>query len=532
MSTARTRDDCPPAPRRVSCVFGAPVALLFARRSPSSLRPAMTPAFHDLESLVAWARARGGGVDASALAAWLSALLDHVRADVLLVGRAGDRGAMDAAVRRAARGLAPPRFATLLERDAELRAAVVAWLSLQLSGAEERPLSFGIDELSRGGFDPPVFHGGLEGVDGLDGLDDLLEGAHGWDAEASAEPRPKKGGGAKAHHAPPRRSRSRESAPEPPLPPSPAPAAPPPALELAPPPAPEAAPAEAAPEPVFLGAAAPKSARPGDWFQAELVAYVEAFRATAAALLARDHAPGDIQMDTPAQAGWKTGAPVVVRLTAPGLHLPEAEQSFTWDGKHCQVEFDVQVPPETADCRTILRFEAFIGGVRVGKVGLNLEVAKTASAAPARTTADLRASRSAFVSYSRKDQDEVYGRVATLRAYTGDDFFVDRLKLRMGRKWAPQLEEAILETDEFLLFWSEHAGASEWVRKEWEFALAKKGGDAFQVHLLKKVDPMTVPEPLRDYQLEDPLLTIAEATRPKKTARPKKPKRPKEGGAE
>jgi TIR domain len=60
---------------------------------------------------------------------------------------------------------------------------------------------------------------------------------------------------------------------------------------------------------------------------------------------------------------------------------------------------------------------------------------------------------------------------------TGLRYFQDVLDLEPGERWSDELERAIREADVFLLFWSSRAKASEWVRREVDFALACQAGD-------------------------------------------------------
>jgi hypothetical protein len=83
--------------------------------------------------------------------------------------------------------------------------------------------------------------------------------------------------------------------------------------------------------------------------------------------------------------------------------------------------------------------------------------------------------RLVFVSYAREDQSEVLRRVQMLEAL-GIEFFQDLLSLAPGTKWAKSIEAAIDSCDGFFLFWSSAARESEWVNRELEYAIHRKGG--------------------------------------------------------
>jgi hypothetical protein len=91
------------------------------------------------------------------------------------------------------------------------------------------------------------------------------------------------------------------------------------------------------------------------------------------------------------------------------------------------------------------------------------------------------------------------------------DVFVDRTHLRMGEEWEPGLRRNILESDRFLLFWSEFAAASKWVRRELDEAVAAHGEDVLELHLLRHVDMKAIPENLRKYHFNDVYLLARDA---------------------
>jgi hypothetical protein len=73
--------------------------------------------------------------------------------------------------------------------------------------------------------------------------------------------------------------------------------------------------------------------------------------------------------------------------------------------------------------------------------------------------------RRAFISYASADRDAVLARVQIMRLYK-QDFFQDVLDLDPGTRWERRLYEEIARCDLFLLFWSNAAKESVWVRKE------------------------------------------------------------------
>jgi hypothetical protein len=70
---------------------------------------------------------------------------------------------------------------------------------------------------------------------------------------------------------------------------------------------------------------------------------------------------------------------------------------------------------------------------------------------------------------------------------------MDVKSLRSGENYEARLLEEIASRDVFFLFWSKAARASQWVEKEWRFALWKRGADF--IDPIPLVTPNEVPPP-------------------------------------
>jgi hypothetical protein len=99
-----------------------------------------------------------------------------------------------------------------------------------------------------------------------------------------------------------------------------------------------------------------------------------------------------------------------------------------------------------------------------------------------------------YASYSSKDHTEVLKRIQGIRSMPGVEVFLDCLSMRPGEKWELAIYDKILNSDLFLLFWSRSASESEWVTKEWKYALRKRGLDFIQPIPLE--DPKIAPPPI------------------------------------
>jgi hypothetical protein len=98
----------------------------------------------------------------------------------------------------------------------------------------------------------------------------------------------------------------------------------------------------------------------------------------------------------------------------------------------------------------------------------------------------------------------------------GLSVFQDILNLDAGERWQQALYHEIDNCDVFLLFWSHAAAASEWVGKEIEYALARRGGVEEQPPDIQPVPiegPPLVPPPasLSGLHFNDALLAQIQA---------------------
>lgn len=77
-----------------------------------------------------------------------------------------------------------------------------------------------------------------------------------------------------------------------------------------------------------------------------------------------------------------------------------------------------------------------------------------------------------FISYSSIDRIRTTGLAMLLKAM-GHQVFHDHDTILPGRRWKAALQEGLDDADAVMVFWTKHAARSDWVRKEYEYFLAK-----------------------------------------------------------
>jgi len=160
-------------------------------------------------------------------------------------------------------------------------------------------------------------------------------------------------------------------------------------------------------------------------------------------------------------------------LVAPGFAVDDSVQTLIWEGSPASVQFGVTIPPDYEKRSTIATVTVSRVGIPVGCIKFKIAVCeeKTEKGAELQPTGhSARHYGMAFVSYASADRDRVLVRAQVLRVL-GIRCFQDVLDLDPGVRWEKELYERIRECDILLLFWSENAKQSAWVRREVQFAI-------------------------------------------------------------
>lgn len=256
--------------------------------------------------------------------------------------------------------------------------------------------------------------------------------------------------------------------------------------------------------PVLLGVSAPSAIKPGEEFTARFVAYVKELEEEVRNLLEKLSPRAEPILGVK-KCRWKVGTKVEVRLSSRHLNISPEVQEFEWSGTRDMLDFDVEVPPDAAECTQVLKFDVAIDKFVVARIRLDLEVSRRASSLD-RKSAHTGVARTAFASYSADDRQRVLDRVSSVSICAGLDIFFDCLSLHANEDWKARLETEIRNRDLFLLFWSRNANKSEWVTWEWKTALEAKGKESMQIHPLEP--DVRPPTELAELHAGDPYMWV------------------------
>ena len=201
-------------------------------------------------------------------------------------------------------------------------------------------------------------------------------------------------------------------------------------------------------------------------------------------------------------ANDRTELTLVLRLD--NFDLQDSRDTFLWSGDLTSITFIVRAPKNLKPGVYPGQISILHGGLLLTRLIFELTVGKRMEE---QGTLNLQRQefRSAFASYASSDRGEVLRRVQGIQA-TGMDVFLDVVSLRAGAYWEVEIFKHIRARDIFYLFWSSAARQSEWVNREWRYALEEKGLDFIHPIPLASPDEVPPPEELRSKHFNDMIL--------------------------
>ena len=242
------------------------------------------------------------------------------------------------------------------------------------------------------------------------------------------------------------------------------------------------------PDPLNVAVYAPKEVKVGDEFLLDVWTFLSGQRAKVKNLARR---AGGIQAGEETNSLIERGAVLTLEMEIPGRKIENSVRTFVWTGTETCESFICSMEPQgygqsTYSVRGNVVLKA--GGSRIASADFYLRVSDKTAEEKSQVSERCNIPTAAFASYASDDRIEVMRGVEGLRkAAPHMDIFIDVTLLRSGEDWKRKIEAYISVSDIFYLFWSSAAARSEWVEKEWRFALATKG--------LSFIDPFPLESP-------------------------------------
>ncbi len=208
------------------------------------------------------------------------------------------------------------------------------------------------------------------------------------------------------------------------------------------------------------------------------------------------------------------GSQLRFELTVADLRMNDAK-SLVWKGRPASVQFSVAIPTGFAPHTITARVAVLQNSVPIGEIILKLSIVPQVTGRADPTPAESRSRRieRAFASYASPDRNEVCKRVQMARA-AGIQCFQDVLDLDPGERWERRLYQYIDQSDALFLFWSHHSRESEWVAREYRYALEQKGLDFICPVILEGPPIVPPPSELAALHFNDRMLYVMKADLP------------------
>lgn len=249
---------------------------------------------------------------------------------------------------------------------------------------------------------------------------------------------------------------------------------------------------------VQFSAVSPKSVQPGDYAMIDIVMYVEAYRSVVDRILQNADEP--VKETTSGFFAVAHSTNVRIELSSPDMEVEDCVETNKWIGKASTFSFCVPIPEEYHKRQILFFAKVFFDDVPATK----LKFLVALNAAGAAVPVERQDFRSAFVSYASQDRAAILHIIQGMRRVRPDmDIFLDVLSLRCATQWEPQLYAAIRKHDLFFLCWSRNAKSSEWVDREWRYALSQKGMDSIIPIPLEPISLCRPPEELSKIHFND-----------------------------
>lgn len=255
---------------------------------------------------------------------------------------------------------------------------------------------------------------------------------------------------------------------------------------------------------VEFSAVAPKKLTKGETSIIDFVMYEEAYRKVVDQIL-RD-AEGEVQEKKSGVLEVGKGSRIRIVLSSPDLELEDNVEEGVWRGKYLEFNLAVYVPEDFSKRQILLTASVYTDGVPLTKLRFTVKCFSLFEQKLKMIREDVL---SGFVSYASQDRDRVASRVqGMLKARPDMNLFFDVDSLRSGDDWERTLRAEIDRRDVLFLFWSRAAKESEWVAKEWKYALNTKGPEVIEPVPIDPPDQCPPPEELRGKHFNDRFLYI------------------------
>ena len=250
---------------------------------------------------------------------------------------------------------------------------------------------------------------------------------------------------------------------------------------------------------VQFSAVAPKQIVKGEYAMIDITVYEEQYRNIVDRIIA--NADEEVKE---VLGGWQNvmeNTQIRIVLASPDIRVEDCEETQEWKGKYLIFNFPVEIPEDYAKKQILFIASVYLNDVIATKLKF---IVKCTSEEQQQLEILREDICKAFISYASQDRAKVATIIQGMKKARPDmDIFFDVESLRSGEYWEKALRREIEARDVLFLCWSNSAKNSEWVEKEWRYALETKGLDAIEPIPLETPVECPPPEELNEKHFND-----------------------------
>lgn len=252
---------------------------------------------------------------------------------------------------------------------------------------------------------------------------------------------------------------------------------------------------------------APAEAHPGDSLMVQVYVHIPSKAADAQSMAESFDSSALRRGVTSLGCRIERGSNLIFEIKSRQLKIKENIKGLIWRGTTNYITFSASIPINSRPQSTVSTIFVSQNNIPIGSICFLLQIVnpRIQTSSELAATGNSTKYNLAFISYASRDREEVLRRVQMLTAI-GIRCFQDLLNLDPGDRWAQKLFHHIDESDVMFLFWSSAAKDSKWVKKEWMYALQKKGEEFIRPVIIEGPPIPKPPAKLKHLYFSDKIL--------------------------
>lgn len=250
---------------------------------------------------------------------------------------------------------------------------------------------------------------------------------------------------------------------------------------------------------VQFSAVVPQKIIKGEYAMIDLSIYEDQYRWVIDQLI--KNADDEVKEKIGSSQNVEENTKIRIVLTSKDLEVSDCDETQIWKGRYLVYSFPVVIPSNYAKKQALFVATVYFNGVIATRLSFIINCTSRRKQKLSIIREDVL---SAFASYASKDKERVLLLIQGMKKVRPEmDIFIDFEGIRSGETWERVLKAEIERRDTLFLFWSVAASESEWVEKEWRYAMECNGLDSIDPVPLVQPDRCPPPEELKSKHFND-----------------------------